>query len=110
MQDNDIDKYKPVEGQHEAQNFGEENLKKFVDDFLAGNVPQHYLTEKLPEDWNKTPVKVCFNCFLSVCLSVFMVFLFLSLSLCFMIFWPVMFPNIISPKSCRKIGTRLPFR
>ncbi len=60
MQDNDIDKYKPVEGQHEAQNFGEENLKKFVDDFLAGNVPQHYLTEKLPEDWNKTPVKVNF--------------------------------------------------
>ena len=86
MQDNDIDKYKPVEGQHEAQNFGEENLKKFVDDFLAGNVPQHYLTEKLPEDWNKTPVKVCFNCFLSVCVS---------FSTCFLIFWPVMFRSII---------------
>ncbi len=61
MKDNDIDKYKPIEGQHEAQNFGEENLKKFVDDFLAGKVPQHYLTEKLPEDWNSKPVKVWFE-------------------------------------------------
>jgi hypothetical protein len=110
MQDNDIDKYKPVEGQHEAQNFGEENLKKFVDDFLAGNVPQHYLTEKLPEDWNKTPVKVCFNCFcLFVCLSVCL-FLCFSFCLSVMIFWPAMFPNIISPKSCQKIGTRLLLR
>ena len=58
MKDSDIDKYKPIEGEHEPQNFGEANLKKFVDDYLAGKVPQHYLTEKLPEDWDKTPVKV----------------------------------------------------
>jgi len=29
-----------------------------VDDFLDEKVPQHYLTEKLPEDWDQKPVKV----------------------------------------------------
>jgi hypothetical protein len=86
---------------------------------LAGNVPQHYLTKKLPEDWTKTPVKVnfmlqkgfvclyvcsfCLSVFLSLCLSVF-------LSFCFLIFWREKFRSIISLKSCRKIGTRLPLR
>ncbi len=30
-------------------------------DCLDRYVPQHYLIEKLPEDWIKTPVKVCLN-------------------------------------------------
>ena len=58
MKENDIDKYKSVEGEHDAQNFGEVNIKKFVDDYLADKVPQHFLTETLPEDWDKKPVKV----------------------------------------------------
>jgi hypothetical protein len=81
-------------------------------DFLAGNVPQHYRTKKLPEDWNKTPVKVGFCLF--VCLSVWLfICLFACFSFCLsggLSFWPVMFRNIISPKSCRKIGTRLSLR
>ncbi len=41
---------------------------------------------------------------LSVCLCVCS---FCLLSFCFLSFWPEMFRNIISPKSCLKIGTRL---
>merc|ERR1712223_127171 len=54
----DIDKYKAVEGQHDQHDItNEDNLRKFVQDYLDGKVPQHYLTEDLPEDWNKHPVK-----------------------------------------------------
>ena len=53
MEQTDVVKYKP-----ETTEVTEENLKRFVDDFLAGKVPVHYLSEKLPEDWDKEPVKV----------------------------------------------------
>jgi protein disulfide-isomerase A1 len=54
----DIDKYKVVEGQHDAHDTtNEENLRKFVQDYLDGKVPIHYLTEDLPEDWNKNATK-----------------------------------------------------
>lgn len=54
----DIDKYKAVEGQHDQHDVtNEDNLRKFVQDYLDGKVPQHYLTEDLPEDWDKHPVK-----------------------------------------------------
>jgi len=53
----DIEKYRPVKGEHDENCFREENVKKFVQDYLDGKVPQHYLTEDLPEDWNKKPCK-----------------------------------------------------
>lgn len=49
----DVIKYKP-----ESTEIEEENIKKFVNDYKDGKVPIHYLTEKLPEDWDSTPVKV----------------------------------------------------
>lgn len=56
-----------------CQNFEEANLKKFVDDFLAEKVPQHFLTEKLPEDWDQKPVKVA-DKFNAVFICVFFAF------------------------------------
>jgi len=53
MKENDIVKYKP-----EKVSYEEEDLKKFVKDYLDDKVPIHYLTEKLPEDWDAKPVKV----------------------------------------------------
>jgi len=48
-------KYKPttevLEGDGSA-------MKAWVEDFIAGNLKQHLLTQELPEDWDKTPVKV----------------------------------------------------
>jgi len=55
----DIDKYKVVDGQHDAHDVtNEDNIRKFVQDYLDGKVPLHYLTEDLPEDWDKNPVKI----------------------------------------------------
>ncbi len=52
MKHTDIVKYKP-----ESTAVEEENVKKFVKDYLDDKVPVHYLTEKLPEDWDGKPVK-----------------------------------------------------
>ena len=52
----DVIKYKP-----ESTEIEEENIKNFVTDYVAGKVPINYLTEKLPEDWDSTPVKVSCN-------------------------------------------------
>ena len=35
----------------------EENVKKFVTDYIAGKVPREYFKEPLPADWDKAPVK-----------------------------------------------------
>ena len=49
----DMAKYKP-----ESSDITEENLSSFVKKFLDGDLKQHLLSETLPEDWDKTPVKV----------------------------------------------------
>lgn len=49
----DMAKYKPENGELE-----EKNVKKFVSDFLEGKLKQHLLSEDVPEDWDKEPVKV----------------------------------------------------
>ena len=55
----DIDKYKVIEGVHDANDVTNvDNMRKFIQDYLDGKVPLHYLTEDLPEDWNKNPVKI----------------------------------------------------
>ena len=53
MQENDIVKYKP-----ENPDIEKDNVEKFVKDYLDDKVPIHYLSEELPEDWDKKPVKV----------------------------------------------------
>jgi len=49
----DMAKYKP-----ESYDITEENLRTAVDAFLEGKLKQHLLSQDLPEDWNKNPVKV----------------------------------------------------
>lgn len=49
----DMAKYKP-----ENSELSEENIKTFVDKFLKGELKQHLLSEDIPEDWDKNPVKV----------------------------------------------------
>ena len=69
------------QGEHDENCFREENVKKFVQDYLDGKVPQHYLTEDLPEDWNKKPCKVIFKkntmffhfCIVLLCIQFFSV-------------------------------------
>lgn len=45
-------KYKP-----ENADFSPEYIKNFVQKFLDGQLKQHLLSQDLPEDWDKTPVK-----------------------------------------------------
>lgn len=49
----DMAKYKPATTEINA-----DNIKEFVSDFLNGNLKQHLLSQDLPEDWDKHPVKV----------------------------------------------------
>merc|ERR1711928_276447 len=49
----DMTKYKPASGDLTA-----DVMKSFVSDFLEGKVKPHLLSEDLPEDWDKNPVKV----------------------------------------------------
>lgn len=49
----DMAKYKP-----DTDDLTADNIKKFVEDFLAGNLKQHLLSQELPEDWDKEDVKV----------------------------------------------------
>lgn len=48
----DMAKFKP-----ESSELDEETIKSFVQDFVEGKLKQHLLSEELPEDWDKTPVK-----------------------------------------------------
>ncbi|CAG9761478.1 unnamed protein product [Ceutorhynchus assimilis] len=49
----DMSKFKP-----ESDELTAEVLQKFVQDFLDGNLKQHLLSQEVPEDWDKEPVKV----------------------------------------------------
>lgn len=51
--EDDMAKYKPTTDELTA-----ESLQQFVQDFLDGKLKQHLLSQDLPEDWNKSPVKV----------------------------------------------------
>merc|ERR1712156_1007179 len=46
-------KYKPEDDKIEA-----ENIKAFVSDFQEGKLKHHLMSEEIPEDWDKEPVKV----------------------------------------------------
>jgi protein disulfide-isomerase A1 len=50
--EDDMAKYKPKNAE-----LSPENIKSFVSDFLDGKLKQHLLSQELPEDWDKTPVK-----------------------------------------------------
>merc|ERR1711931_36448 len=49
----DMAKYKPT-----SSDLSAEALTAFVQDFLDGKLKQHLLSQDLPEDWDKEPVKV----------------------------------------------------
>lgn len=46
-------KYKP-----DTYDLSESGLTTFVQKFLDGKLKQHLLSQDLPEDWDKEPVKV----------------------------------------------------
>uniref|UniRef100_A0A8D8R7W4 Protein disulfide-isomerase n=2 Tax=Cacopsylla melanoneura TaxID=428564 RepID=A0A8D8R7W4_9HEMI len=48
----DMAKYKPP-----TPEISVDNVRTFVGDFLEGKLKQHLLSQPLPEDWDKTPVK-----------------------------------------------------
>ncbi|PSN48537.1 Protein disulfide-isomerase [Blattella germanica] len=49
----DMAKYKPKNPE-----LDKDNIKSFVQNFIEGKLKQHLLSQDLPEDWDKTPVKV----------------------------------------------------
>jgi len=48
----EMTKFKP-----ESNEIDEKNIREFVEGVLSGKVKQHLLSQVLPEDWDKTPVK-----------------------------------------------------
>lgn len=51
--EDDMAKYKP-----ENPKLTAENIRSFVTAFLEGKLKKHLLTEELPDDWDKNPVKI----------------------------------------------------
>ncbi|XP_013416131.1 protein disulfide-isomerase 2 isoform X2 [Lingula anatina] len=49
----DMVKYKPAD-----RNMDRDTVKTFVQDFLDGKLKPHLMSEEVPEDWDKNPVKV----------------------------------------------------
>ncbi|XP_054155334.1 protein disulfide-isomerase 2-like isoform X1 [Oppia nitens] len=49
----EMTKFKPP-----TDDLSEKNIKEFVEGVLSGKVKQHLLSQVLPEDWDKNPVKV----------------------------------------------------
>lgn len=49
----DMAKYKP-----DSDDLTADSIKEFVQNFLDGKLKQHLLSQDLPEDWDKEPVKV----------------------------------------------------
>lgn len=49
----DMAKYKP-----ETNDLAADNVEQFVSKFFEGKIKQHLLSQELPEDWDKNPVKV----------------------------------------------------
>jgi len=52
MNQQEVNKFKP-----EDTTVNEDNIRKFVGDYLEGKVGRHYFKEPLPEDWDKKTVK-----------------------------------------------------
>lgn len=48
----EMTKYKPS-----SEELTADSMKNFVQDFIDGKVKPHLLSEDIPEDWDKTPVK-----------------------------------------------------
>ncbi|XP_014243206.1 protein disulfide-isomerase [Cimex lectularius] len=51
--EDDMLKYKP-----DTSDLSPEHVKSFVDAYLSGTLKEHLLSQTLPEDWDKHPVKV----------------------------------------------------
>merc|ERR1719493_671362 len=49
----DMSKFKP-----ESTELSEDNIRAFVKQYLAGELKPHLMSEEVPEDWDKEPVKV----------------------------------------------------
>jgi len=49
----DMSKYKP-----ESTELSEDNIRSFVESYKKGELKPHLMSEEIPEDWDKEPVKV----------------------------------------------------
>jgi len=49
----DMSKYRP-----ESTELSDSNIRSFVNQYLAGEIKPHLMSEEIPEDWDKEPVKV----------------------------------------------------